>query len=146
MDSQMKMIKARSKMEDRKDDNSDEDNSNSDDGQIKFLFKSALDVGSTFLKILPEDEDLTFYFTKKNTMEAKIYCENMTPKAPIAYLAWTSNQSHIDIEPKYGFIRPRSYQYITFTLNSTQYEDVDKGLFFIKALPLQLKNKIHLFD
>ena len=136
MDSKLKMMKAKSSNEDRKKDDSDENSSNSDDGLIKFLFKSALDVGSTFLKIIPEEEDLVFYFTKSNSMEARIYLENTTPKAAVAYLAWTSNQAQIDISPKYGFIRPGGYQYVTITLNSTQYEDVEKGLFFIKALPL----------
>lgn len=122
--------------EDKNKEDSGDDTSGSEEIDIKFLFRSALDVGSTFIKIIPEDQDLIFYFTDHGTMEAKVYCENMTPKAPIAFLGWTSNQKEFEIEPKYGFIRPGEYQYVTFTMHSQNYKEVDKGLFFIKALPL----------
>jgi hypothetical protein len=90
-------------------DEESDDTSGSEESHVKFLFRSALDVGSTFLKILPDDEDLIFYPTRNNTLEAKVYLENITPNATIAFLGWTSHQGEFEIEPKYGFIRPGDY-------------------------------------
>ena len=114
------------------------------------FYRSALDVGSTFLKIEPEDQDMMFYETKNQTMEAKVYLENTTPSAPVAFYAWTSNRKNdISIDPKYGFIMPGGYEYVTFSFNNStdengqsRHEEVEKGLYFIKALPLSDKLNI----
>lgn len=120
----------------KEEEDSGDDTSNSEEGVIKFLFKSSLDVGSTFLKIEPEDEEIVFYPTRKGTMLGKVYLENMTPGANIAYYGWTSHSADFNISPPYGFIRPGEYLYVDFELLSENHEEVDQGLYFIKALPL----------
>lgn len=127
-----KRMKQKGREEDKR--NNDDDSDGSEEAEIKHLFRSALDVGSTFIKVIPDDEDLIFYYTKDNKMQAKVYCENTTETSTIAWFAWTSNKNDISIEPEYGFIRPGGYAYIKFI--SENYEEVEKGLFFIKALPL----------
>jgi hypothetical protein len=130
-------MKERQKEEDKTPiDDSDSDTSGSEESHVKFLFRSALDVGSTFLKILPDDEDLLFYRSKSGVLKAKVYLENIVATSTIAYLAWTSHLGDFTIEPPYGFIRPGGYQYVTFTFNSDEKDEVEKGLYFIKALPL----------
>lgn len=128
-------MKNRQKEEDKAEDSGD-DTSGSEEDNVKFLFRSALDVGSTFLKILPDDEDMIFYHTRNNTLQAKCYLENLCPKSAVAYYGWTSHHGDFTIEPPYGFIKPGGYQYMTFTFKSTEHSDVNKGLYFIKALPL----------
>ncbi|CAI2375514.1 unnamed protein product [Moneuplotes crassus] len=123
--------------EESKYDNTSEGNtSNSDDSNIKFLFRSALDVGSTFLKIEPDDEDIDFYQTREGTMVGRIYLENSTPAAPVAFFGWSSHLLELKITPNYGFIMPGEYQYIEFEVPTDDPEEVDKALYFIKALPL----------
>lgn len=118
------------------EEDSGDDTSGSEESHVKFLFRSALDVGSTFLKILPDDEDLIFYHTKNNTMQAKVYLENCCETASVAYLGWTSHSGEFEIDPPYGFIKPGGYAYMTFTFKSTEHDQVENGLYFIKGLPL----------
>lgn len=122
--------------EDKYEESSAENTSNSEESHVKFLFRSALDVGSTFLKIEPEDDDIQFHQTKSGTMMGQVYLENMTPGAPIAYYGWSSHAIEMRIKPQYGFIRPGEFQYVDFELMTDDPEKVDKGLYFIKALPL----------
>ncbi|CAI2376165.1 unnamed protein product [Moneuplotes crassus] len=123
--------------EESKFDNTSEGNtSNSDDSHIKFLFRSALDVGSSFLKIEPDVEDVSFYQTREGTMVGKVYLENSTPGAPVAFYGWSSHLLDVEITPNYGFIMPGEFQYVEFELPTDDPEEVGKGLYFIKALPL----------
>jgi len=118
------------------EEDSGDDTSNSEESHVRFLFKSALDVGSSFLKIEPEEDDIIFYPTEQGTMLGKVYLENMTPAANVAFLGWTSHSSNFRIEPKYGFIKPGEFIYLDFELLSNDHEKVDQGLYFIKGLPL----------
>lgn len=137
MDFQKRMReREKQKLEEQKAEDSGDDTSGSEDYEIKFLFKSALDVGSTFLKILPDEEDMTFYHTRDGYCQAKCYIENITPKSSIAFLGWTSHPGEFTIDPPYGFVRPGEFRYITFTFKSDKIDTVEEGLYFIKGLPL----------
>lgn len=115
--------------EDKEAEDSGEDTSGSEDINSKFLFRSALDVGSRYIKVIPDDDDLIFYNCRNGRMEAKVYLENTVPKAPVAFCAWTSNKGSIKIEPEYGFIRPGSYQYITFSFNINEVDKVNNRFY-----------------
>lgn len=80
---------------------------------------------------------MQFYINKKQTtLEADVYCENMTQNAPIAFYGWTSHSGEFEITPRYGFIMPGEFTYIKFKFMSNDYNEVSKGLYFVKALPL----------
>lgn len=36
-----------------------------DDEENRIIFTSALEVGSTFVKLLPDEEEITFRYTRK---------------------------------------------------------------------------------
>lgn len=122
--------------ESKYEDTSEDNTSNSEEAHVKFLFRSALDVGSSFLKIEPDDEDVAFYQTREGTMMGKVYLENSTPGAPVAFYGWSSHLLDVTITPNYGFVMPGEYEYVEFEIPSDDPEEVEKGLYFIKALPL----------
>lgn len=89
------------------------DDSGDEDGIIEFMFASALDVGSSFLKVEDEDE-LTFRYNRHNNqkVEGVVYLENVTPKSTIAFCIWTSSKDGYKIWPTKGFIKPGQYLYV----------------------------------
>ena len=52
------------------------------------IFNSALEVGSTFIKILPDEEELLFKksYQEQGSKKATLYLENITRKADLAYI------------------------------------------------------------
>ena len=71
--------------------NEDED-SGSDDDNAFFMFRSAQEVGSQFARILPSEEEIVFRYTRqKKSMKSRIYIENVTHKAYLAFYVWTSS-------------------------------------------------------
>ena len=80
-------------------------------------------------------------------MKARIYLENLTHKANVAYMIWTS--CHLfKITPDKGFLRRGDHIYIDIegenvTHNSAEYQKI-----FVKCLPLdnQLDSQIEEFE
>ena len=80
------------------------------------------------------------------SFEAQIFLDNVTDgKANVAFFVslannikvWTSNMSmKFDIEPRYGFLKPHENIYIKVTASGGVKEDLEKGYFFVKSLPL----------
>ena len=113
----------------------EEDKSESEDeGVIPYMFASALDVGSTFLDIVPED-DIKFRYKKdRQTLQGVICLQNVTPQAYVAFLVWTAEKNY-RIGPEYGFIPPGGYVYVAIEYTGS-HEAVEEKLFFVKGLPL----------
>jgi hypothetical protein len=59
--------------------------SDSEEEEVKMLFSSALDVGSSFLTIEDEDELIFRYKEDRSGIEAKLKIVNVTPKALVAF-------------------------------------------------------------
>ena len=98
------------------------------------MFASALDVGSTFVDVLPE-EDVAFRFSRdRSAMQGVLYLQNVTPQATVAFYVWTAEQG-FRIEPEYGFIPPGGYVYVQLAREGS-HADVEEKLFFVKGLPL----------
>jgi hypothetical protein len=94
--------------------------SGSDTDEDIFYFSSALEVGSTFLKILPfNDEEIVFRYNRarptnksdKKSMASRLYLENITEKATLAYMVWTSSPL-FKVYPDKGFLRPGDHIYV----------------------------------
>ena len=82
-----------------------------DEGLVPYMFASALDVGSTFVDVLPE-EDIKFRYRRDHSsLHGMLYLQNVTPKATVAFYVWTAEKGFC-IEPEYRFIPPGGYVYV----------------------------------
>merc|ERR1711935_1196412 len=73
-----------------KDDDSGSDNDSSEDGQPKYLFTSAIDVGSHFIDVNPSDE-LVFKKVDGGHLIAEFRLNNPCKTAPTAFHVYTSS-------------------------------------------------------
>ena len=85
---------------DRKDDDSDHssDLDSSEDGQPKYLFTSAIDVGSHFIDVAPEGE-LVFNKVDGGHLIAEFRLNNPCKTAPTAFHVYTSSPIPVKIVP-----------------------------------------------
>ena len=68
-------------------------------------------------------------------MKTRIYLENLTEQANIAFLVWTSCPL-FKITPSRGFLRPVDYVYIDIEGDGVTHDSAEYQKFFIKCLPL----------
>lgn len=68
-------------------------------------------------------------------MKTRIYLENLTEQANIAFLVWTSCPL-FKITPSRGFLRPVDYVYIDIEGEGVTHDSAEYQKFFIKCLPL----------
>lgn len=137
---------------------SDPDSENSsDDEQNKaneFTFESAIDVGSHFIDVTPDDQ-LLFNRHNEGHLYTKFKIVNPVAHCPVAFFVYTSAPIPVQISPNMGFITPQEKERVISIAWTAQYEpDVDRlenAMFFVKALPLKPDtdvstiNKYHLF-
>ena len=121
------------------------------------MFKSSLDVGSYFIDVQPEDRIEFRNKQDRSGFEAQIFLDNVTNgKANVVYFVsenvnskiWTSNTTmKFEIKPRYGFLKKGEHLYSKITATGGTQEDLEKGLFFVKSLPLSddYNVKISLF-
>lgn len=133
------------------DNDSDEDSEiSSDDEQNKaneFTFESAIDVGSHFIDVTPDDQ-LLFNRHEEGHLYTKFKIMNPVGHCPIAFFVYTSAPIPVQISPNMGFITPQEKERVVSIAWTAQYApDVDKlenAMFFVKALPLKPDTDVSL--
>jgi len=88
---------------DRKDDDSDHSDDSSEDGNPKFLFTSAIDVGSHFIDVEPANE-LEFTKREGGHLMTEFKLTNPCKTAPTAFHIYTSAPIPVKFIPQSGFI------------------------------------------
>ena len=87
----------------RKDDDSDHSDDSSEDGAPKYLFTSAIDVGSHFIDVDPNHE-LQFTVREGGHLMTEFKLTNPCKTAPTAFHVYTSSPIPVRIVPQSGFI------------------------------------------
>jgi hypothetical protein len=64
-------------------DSSHSNDSDSDDYQVPYLFKSALDVGSLFVDIVPDNE--LVFIKKQEAFLSQLTIRNVNTRSPVAF-------------------------------------------------------------
>ena len=90
----------------RKDDSDDDLDEDSDEEYVarhpEYIFVSAIDVGSRFINVTPDDE-LKFNVVEGNYI-TQFNINNACPNAYIAFYVYTSAPIPVKIVPNCGFI------------------------------------------
>lgn len=135
VDEQKNLIDADHKKDSDHEDSSDD---SSEDGSPKYLFTSAIDVGSHFIDVSPNDE-LVFNKIQGGHLVAEFRLNNPCKTAPTAFHIYTSSPIPIKIVPQSGFI-PCTFQQtikiIWEASNNPNQERLENAMFFVKGLPL----------
>ena len=94
------------KNQDNDSDNESEDSSDNENNNAnEFTFESAIDVGSNFIQVQPEDQ-LMFQVHAEGHLYTRFTITNPVPHAPIAFFVYTSAPIPVEIQPNMGFITP----------------------------------------
>jgi hypothetical protein len=76
----------------KNDDSDDKSDDSSEDGNPKYLFTSAIDVGSHFIDVAP-DNQLDFTFRDGGHLVSEFTLNNPCKTAPVAFHVYTSTSS-----------------------------------------------------
>ena len=124
-----------SNFEDEYDEFDSEDEINNE-----FMLESAIDVGTHFLDVEPEEE-LLFSQHQEGHLYTKFKIKNPIDHCPVAYFIFTSAPIPVQIQPNMGFITAEEKEKtITISWHASQNPSKDRlenAMFFIKALPLK---------
>ena len=133
---------------DRKDDDSDHSDDSSEDGAAsRWLFTSAIDVGSHFIDVNPSDQ-IEFTAIEGGHLSAQFTLHNPCKTAPTAFHVYTSAPIPIRIVPQSGFI-PVQFQQVVRIIWEAQHQPdqarLENAMFFVKALPLSPDSEVRIF-
>lgn len=135
------------------DNDSDPDSENSSDDENQkaneFTFESAIDVGSHFIDVTPEDQ-LLFNRHEEGHLYTKFKIMNPVKHCPIAFFVYTSAPIPVQIQPNMGFITPQEKERVVSIAWTSQYkpdpERLENAMFFVKAIPLKPDTDLHLMN
>ena len=120
------------------DTDSEEDSSDAEGHQAnEYTFISAIDVGSHFIDVMPEEELL--FQPIDGGLFTTFNITNPCKSVAIAYFVYTSANIGVEISPNYGFIPATFQQKVTIGWKTEHHPDKEKlenSMFFVKALPL----------
>jgi hypothetical protein len=141
-DEMKQMVMDKKAMEDQnyKNDDTESENDSSDEDNVKvddIVFKSAIDVGSHFIDVLPENEIV--FNDVQGHLVAQFNITNPCKNCQIAYFVYTSAPIDINIVPECGFIPPTFSKPIKIVWEKEKNPDpvrLENSMFFVKALPL----------
>ena len=138
-----KMVQDKQAMMDpnHKNDDTDSDEEHSSDEENhqanEHTFISAIDVGSHFIDVNPEEE--LIFNSYEGTLMTQFNISNPCQACPIAFFVYTSAPIPVLIKPNCGFIPATFTQPIKIFWEAQNKPDVarlENCMFFVKALPL----------